>query len=85
MNADYQLLIEKLDGFIRKYYKDRLIRGGLYAIGLLATVFLVAALLEHLGRFGTTARTTLFWSAVAAMAAILARFVAVPLVKLLRL
>lgn len=85
MNADYQLLIAKLDGFIRKYYKDRLIRGALYATGLLVTVFLAAALLEHLGRFGTAARTALFWSAIAAMGYILGRFIAKPMVSLLRL
>ena len=85
MQGDYELLISKLDAFIRKYYKDRLIRGALYAIGLVVAVFLVAALLEYLGRFGTTARTLLFWASIAAMAAILGRFIAQPLFKLLRL
>lgn len=85
MHADYQLLISKLDGFIRKYYKDRLIRGALYSVGLLVSLFLAAALLEHLGRFGSLARTVLFWTAIAAMAYVIARFIAVPVVKLLRL
>ena len=85
MRTDYEHLIAKLDAFIRKYYKDRLIRGALYSAGLLVGVFLLAALLENLGHFGTTVRTALFWSVVASMLFILGRFIVVPLVKLLRL
>jgi hypothetical protein len=85
MPSDYHLLIAKLDEFIRKFYKDQLIRGALYSVGLVVAVFLAVALLEHLGRFGTTARTLLFWGTVVAMLAVLARFVVVPLVKLFRL
>jgi hypothetical protein len=85
VRSDYDLLIAKLDAFIRKYYKDQLIRGLLYSMGLVVGVFLVVALLEYIGRFGTTARTLLFWGTVAAMALILGRFVLRPLVKLFRL
>jgi hypothetical protein len=85
MPTELDHLIAKLDAFIRRYYQDQLIRGALYSIGLLVLVFLVVALLEHLGHFGTTARTILFWSTVALAAFILIRFIAIPLVKLLRL
>lgn len=85
MASDYDLLISKLDAFTRKFYKDRLIRGALYSVGLVVVVFLAAALLEHLGRFGTAARTLLFWGSLAAMVAVLVRFVVVPAVKLFRL
>lgn len=85
MHSDYEHLIAKLDAFIRKFYKDRLIRGVLYSVGLLVGVFLLAALLENLGHFGTGARTALFWAAVTSMAVIIGRFIAWPLVKLFRL
>ncbi|HRO40183.1 MAG TPA: hypothetical protein PLY76_02420 [Flavobacteriales bacterium] len=84
MHTDYDLLIDKLDGFIRKYYKDRLIRGALYSTGLLVLLFLVVALGEYFGRFGTTVRTALFWLLAAASAVVLVRLVALPLVKLFR-
>ena len=64
MHTDYDHLIAKLDGFIRKFYKDRLVRGVLYSVGLLVGVFLLAALLENLGHFGTIVRTTMFWASV---------------------
>ena len=85
MRSDYDLLIAKLDAFIRKYYKDRLIRGALYSLGLVVALFLTVALLEHVGHFGTTARTLLFWGALCVMLSILIRFVAIPLVKLFRI
>ena len=85
MRTDYDHLITKLDGFIRKYYADQAIRGALYSVGLLVVVFLGATLLEHMGHFGTGVRTALFWSTVAATAVILGRFVVVPLFKRYRL
>ncbi len=85
MHSDYEHLISKLDAFIRKYYKDRLVRGVLYSVGLVIGVFLVAALLESFGRFGTGVRTALFWAATLTMLFVLGRFIAWPLVKMLRL
>ena len=43
MQNDHEHLIAKLDAFIRKYYKDRLIRGALYSVGCLVLFFLAAA------------------------------------------
>lgn len=85
MASDYALLIAKLDAFIRKYYKDQLIRGALYSAGLLVLFFLVASLGEYFGRFGTTARTLLFWGLLIAAGAVLVRFIVLPLVRLFRL
>ncbi|MEO8590572.1 MAG: hypothetical protein ABI432_14445 [Flavobacteriales bacterium] len=85
MRTDYEHLIAKLDGFIRKYYKDRLIRGVLYSVGLLVAFFLCAALLESFGHFGTAARTALFWGVIASTAFVLVRFIVIPMVKLFRL
>jgi len=85
MHTDYEHLIAKLDGFIRKYYKDRLIRGVLYSVGLLVAFFLGAALLENFGHFGTGARTVLFWGVISSTVFVLVRFIAIPLVKLFRL
>jgi hypothetical protein len=85
MRTEPDHLITKLDEFIRKYYRDQLVRGALYSMGLLVVVFLVVTLLEHIGRFGTGTRTVLFWTSVVAMVVIVARFVALPLVKLFRI
>jgi hypothetical protein len=85
MHTDHELLIAKLDAFIRKYYKDRLIRGSLYSAGLVVLFFLCASLSEYFGQFGTTVRTALFWALIIASLAVLVRFVAIPLFRLFRL
>jgi hypothetical protein len=43
---NYQLLIEKLDGFIRKYYINQLIRGVLYSLGLILAFVIIISVLE---------------------------------------
>ncbi|TND10612.1 MAG: hypothetical protein FD123_254 [Bacteroidetes bacterium] len=84
-NSNYSILIGKLDEFIRKYYKNRLIRGGLYGSGLLLGFFLLVAVLEYFGHFDTTVRTTIFYTFVLGAAAVLGRFVCIPLFKLYKI
>lgn len=79
------ILIEKLDAFIRKYYKNQLLRGSLWVIGGVVTGILVASLLEYYGHFGTTTRTTLFIVLALFCVTIVGRFVVLPLLKLNRL
>ncbi|MBP9872594.1 MAG: DUF4175 domain-containing protein [Haliscomenobacter sp.] len=61
-NDNYQLLIHKLDQFIRKYYLNRLVRGSLYSVGLILGAFLASSLLEYFFYFDTTGRKALFFS-----------------------
>ena len=44
---NYRLLIQKLDQFIRKYYVNKMIRGGLYSVGLVLLLFLVINIIEY--------------------------------------
>ncbi len=85
MHSDYGHLITKLDGFIRKYYKDRAIRGALYTVGLLVLFFLAASLGEYFGRFGTGVRTAIFWSLALAGSIVVVRLIIIPLLKLFRM
>ena len=55
------ILIEKLDGFIRKYYKNRLLKGLIYSSALLCSFFLFAVLLEYFGEFDVIGRSLLFY------------------------
>lgn len=85
IGTNYQILIGKLDEFIRKYYKNQLIRGALYGTGLLLGFFLLVAVLEYFGHFDTTVRTVLFYSFLLGTAAILGRFICIPLFRLYRI
>ena len=54
-------ILESLDKFIRKYYKNRMIKGILYSLTLLLSLFLIVVLLESFGWFGSVVRALLFW------------------------
>lgn len=84
MNDQYKILIQKLDQFIRKYYKNKLIRGGLYFTTLLILLFLGVTFLEYFGHFDTFTRTLLFWAFVLAVGFVLVSYILLPLLKLYR-
>ncbi|MBW6483379.1 MAG: hypothetical protein K0B10_09980 [Vicingaceae bacterium] len=82
MENNYQILINKLDNFIRKYYKNRLLKGSIYAIGLLLLAFVFFTSLEYIVQFNTSGRTLLFYSFVAISGYVLVYFIIIPLAKL---
>ena len=84
MNTNYNLLFNKLDAFIRKYYTNRLIRGVLYSIALLGSFFLIITLLEAVAWFSSTVRTVLFYAYTLSGLFILGYFIIIPVLKLLR-
>lgn len=85
MATDQNILLLKLDEFIRKYYKNQLIRGFLYTTGLLVAAFLFLVVAEYFAEFGTTTRTVLFYLFLLASGLVLGRYIAIPLLRLNRL
>jgi hypothetical protein len=80
MNKDnYSLLIEKLDGFIRKFYINQLLRGALYTVGAVLGLFILLNVAEYYLYFGTSTRTVLFYSFMLLSGVALWRWVATPL------
>ena len=75
-------ILQALDAFIRKYYKNLLLKGLLYAVGIVLTLFLAVVLLEHFGWLSPTARALLFWGGMAVVVAVVAWFVVRPLLKM---
>ena len=83
--GNYQLLIEKLDQFIRKYYVNQLIRGALYSVGLILLLFIIVSTLEYFFYFDTGGRKLLFYSFIGVSAAALIGWVIIPLLKYFKL
>ena len=75
----YFELIEKLDEFIRKYYKNQLIRGGIYAFTAVLAFYLSVTLLESFAWFNTGIRSVLFYAFVGSTLFILYKWVLIPL------
>lgn len=82
---NYHLLIEKLDEFIRKYYKNQLIKGAIYAATFSLIFFLVIAVWEYFSYSTTTARSIMFYGFILVNLAILTKFVFIPLVHLFKM
>jgi flagellar biosynthesis GTPase FlhF len=79
--GNYQLLIEKLDQFIRKYYLNQLIKGTLYTLATMLVLFVSFNLLEHYFYFDTTVRKLLFFSFIGLSGAAFVAWIGIPLAK----
>ncbi|MCX6269221.1 MAG: hypothetical protein NTW16_18020 [Bacteroidetes bacterium] len=78
-------LINKLDLFIRKYYKNRLMRGVLWSLTLLTVFYLVFVSLEYLFHFSQAVRMGLFISFVAIALFLFTRLIIIPILQLIKI
>ena len=85
MEGTYDQLIRKLDQFIRKYYRNQIVRGAIYSLLLLLSYFIIISLIEHFGRFGSFTRGLLFYSSIILTGFVLFRLVIVPILHLFRI
>lgn len=83
--SNYDLLVKKLDEFIRKYYFNKLLRGGIWFVSISLVLFLIVSVLEYFGQFGSFTRTVLFYTSLIACIAAFLFFVFLPLTKILAL
>lgn len=83
--SNYSNIILKLESFVKRYYTNELIKGGIlfFAIGLL--YFLLTLFIEYILWLNTSARTILFWLFIGVETALFVRFVLFPLAKLFKL
>ena len=82
---NYHKLIDKLDEFIRKYYKNQLVKGVIYTIALVLGFFLFIAILEYFAHMGTVARTIFFYGFIGSALFVLIKLIAIPLFKLYKI
>lgn len=85
MGEGIDLLKKKLESFIRKYYKNQMIKGFIYSIALILGVYLIITVSEYFGNFGKGMRTFFFYSLILGALAILGRYIIIPLTKLLKI
>lgn len=75
------LLIRKIELFIRKYYNNIAIRGGIVFIAILLSLFLLISLFEYFAYSNTTLRTILFFGFIGINLFVLIRYILIPLLK----
>lgn len=79
------MLVNKLEKFISKYYKNLLLKGGIYFVSIFLLFFILFSVLEHFGQFNTSVRSALFWTFVVLNTFIFWNWIVKPLKGLYRL
>ena len=85
MNDNYNILIRKLDKFIRKYYSNLLIKGVLYFVSVSVLFFILINVFEYYAHLGIIARTILFYSFLSINSLILIKLIIIPLFNLYKI
>ena len=83
--SNYALLIQKLDAFIRRYYLNQMVRGGLYTLAIVLSAYLLFSILEYYFYFPPALRKVLFYGWLLMAIAGLFMWVIQPLLRFLRL
>ena len=78
-------LFKKLNNFIRKYYQNQLIKGGIYSVAVLIIFFLIFSIIEHFSKAGVGVRTFFFWTYIIINLIIVVKYIVIPLLHLLQL
>ncbi|MDL2140906.1 hypothetical protein QQY79_00105 [Flavobacterium tructae] len=78
-------IYQKLEAFIKKYYTNELIKGGLLFIGFGLLYFLFTLFIEYFLWLKPFGRTVLFWLFVGVEVFLLFRFILFPVFKLFKL
>jgi hypothetical protein len=79
---NFNVLLTKLDEFIRKYYKNQMLKGAILVLGIMVLSYLLVNMLEFFGHFNTLVRTILFYLFILSNLFVIGYFIIVPLLKL---
>lgn len=80
--SSFDRLLNQIDAFIRKYYKNQMVKGAILFVGVLLFTYLAVITLEYIGRFNMAVRASLFFGFIFLNALIMIRFVIIPLLRL---
>lgn len=78
----FDRLLDQVDGFIRKYYKNQMIKGIFLFIGVFLATYLLVVTLEYFGRFNSYVRGGLLFGFLGLNAYLLGKYIAIPLLRL---
>ena len=85
MKEQQHLLLQKLDEFIRKFYKNQLVKGLIYTFTIVFLFFISIILFEYFGNFNSTVRSVIFFSFLSVALVSIIGYIAIPLFKLNKL
>ncbi len=85
MSKKYEQLIHKIEIFIRKYYKNQLIKGIIISLSLWISFFLIINFLEYFFHLGKTFRKIFFYLYLGGAFTIFILYIAKPIASLIRI
>jgi len=81
----FQKVISQVELFIKKYYKNQILKGGILFVALLLLSYLTVSGLEYIGRFNSEIRLSLLLGFIGINLFLLVRFLIIPLLRLNKL
>lgn len=78
----FEQLLNQIDAFIRKFYKNQMMKGGILFVGFLLLSFIVVSTLEYFGRFSSGIRAFLFFTFISTNLYLFVRYFLIPTSKL---
>lgn len=82
---NYVYLINKIDGFIRKYYLNKVVKGSILLASSFLAAYLIFTFAEYWGRFDPAIRSILFYTFITGNTFVLAAYIILPLLAYFRL
>ena len=85
MTEQYNLLKTKLNKFIHKFYKNKILKGIIISSSLYLFLFLLITIVEYFAYFNITTKTIIFYSFIILSIFIFIEFIAIPFLKFIRI
>lgn len=82
---NYVYLINKIDGFIRKYYLNKVVKGSIFLASSFLAAYLIFTFAEYWGHFDPAIRSILFYTFITGNTFVLAAYIILPLLAHFRL
>jgi hypothetical protein len=82
---NYVYLINKIDGFIRKYYLNKVIKGSIFLASSFLVAYLILTFAEYWGHFDPAIRSVLFYTFIIGNSFVFAAYIVYPLLAYFRL
>ena len=83
MNTQHKIeLFKKLTKFVKRFYTNQLIKGGIYCAAVLTIFFIVFSIAEYFTKFGVGVLTFLFWTYLIINTLIAVKYIAIPMLHL---
>lgn len=82
--SSFQIVLEKLEGFIRKFYINELIKGFIIFCALATLSFLIVTFIEYFFWLNTVLRAFMFWLFVCFSFLVFIKYIVIPISKLFK-